>query len=164
MAREIQAAQIETQLRADMKIENAQRDRQTLAAIDHVGEVGIARIVIGFGIAEIAITAGNNAGQCARDDAGRRIPHVARKGVGGHRGQFVEMREIGSGFEFGPIERRQRQRQSCKVEFVVGHRARPLQLAFHAAHRSVHAPIMTRDGPGMQVRAGPRPQRLPTST
>ena len=81
MALGVEAARLHARGARRMDVENAERDRQAAAPVDHGDQVGVARIVIVQAVAVIAELSGNQVGDGARapslDTAGSR-PDCAR--------------------------------------------------------------------------------------
>ena len=99
-----------------MEVKDAQRDRKTLPAIDHIHQVGVVHVFVGFGVAFVAMFARQQLaqGRYLHGDAGRRTDQGA-----GLRRQHGEMVAVGPDVRVRPVEGREHQRGLGQVDVRV---------------------------------------------
>ena len=95
-----------------MEVEDRQRHRQALAALDHPREVGILQIVVGLAVAAIGVGLGDDLGQ--RFGRGAAPAHQVGHGGGHRRHVLAERREDRA--RSPSLQHAQRQRRFEKVE------------------------------------------------
>ena len=137
MARKVEALDMRAEPAPRRHVEDAERDRQALAAVDHAQEVGVLQIVIGRPVARIAERAAERGGQPVR--AARRL------------GELVEMAAVAVERHARPVERAEQQGRLADVERLLSPRADLAQPGFRRAHAtrlpppssSLHASAIT---------------------
>ena len=112
--------------------QHGERHGQTAPAIDHMGEIGIAKIVVGIAIAAIAQAFDQRVMQ-RHHARGDRVGFALRFGRHARR-DFRQMRAIGRKIEGGARRQRQRQRRLADREIGVARLRRRAQFALGFRH------------------------------
>ena len=114
MAGEIQPVRREPVGAGGMQIQNAERHRQALLAVDHAHQVGVLDIVIGEHVAVIAVLSQHHPVQRRNDAAAvyqRRADIV---------GKPLDMVAVTGQGDAGPVERSKRKRGIGEIDIAVG--------------------------------------------
>ena len=99
---------------AGVQVQNAQRHRQALAAVNHPHQVGVLDIVIGEFVSTVAKAGSHGFGQ--RGDA---VIVGCVIGNGDGAGQFRQMIAVAVERNLRPVQRGQRQRRLGQIDLVV---------------------------------------------
>ena len=129
-----------------MDPEDAECHRQAAPTLDHPDEVGVGEIVVGLGIARIAVPAGEQCGECAGACAGRDVAQFGRR-----RGQGGEMRTRRREVRPGRIDRGEQQRRLGEIGGLRVGRAETIEgrarrLGRHRTSARSHRCMMLRVG------------------
>ena len=135
MAGKIQALDMRAEPPPRRHIEDAERNRQALAPVDHAQEVGVLHIVIGRPVARIAERASQRGGKAAC------TPGRCR--------ELVEMRAVAAQRHPRPVERAEQQGRLADVERRAAALADPAEFGFGRGHAA--RPALLRPSPSLQA-------------
>jgi len=112
-----------------VQIEDAERDRQALAAVDHAHQVGVLRVVVGERVAAVAVALPDHRVERRDAPVQRRLPRALRQ-VGGVAGEQREVVAIALERHARAVERGHQQGRLGDVDRLVRLAAEPAQCGF----------------------------------